>query len=298
MGRFGTTIELMKASMSVISHNKRLLILPACSLACMLLVVASFVAPIVLENRRLAIDDPAAELSLLYFEPPGENAEPLEFVRFGGAVFAFYLANYFVIIFFNSALVAAALFWMRSGNSSVGAGLAAASKRLPQIFGWALLSATVGLLLKVIEGAHEKAGRVVSALLGTAWTVMTYLVVPVLVVEGKGPIASLKESTSLLRKSWGQQLAGGFMFGLMYFLAALLGAGVVAAGWYLFELTDNGAILVVSITIAAVYWAGLALVSSVQTPVFQAALYVYAKEGGTPGSFGEQLLENAFRPKG
>jgi hypothetical protein len=294
-GRFASTIQLMKASWEVVKNNKRLLILPLLSTISVLLVVASFWLPIISSNMDVLRSDSEAEVNLMYFEPPGENAEPVEQVRFWGAVFAFYFANYFVIIFFNAALVASALFWMRSGESSIGSGLSAAAKRLPQIVGWALVSATVGLLLRVIESASERGGRLATAILGSAWTIMTYLVVPVIVVEGKGPIASLKDSVKMLRETWGQQLAGGFAFGLVYFLLSLVGFGIVAAAVYLANATGNNAVLIAGIAIAAIYLIGLALVSAVMTPVFQAALYVYGKDGQAPGSFGEKLLSGAFR---
>jgi len=300
MGKFGSTIQLMKASWEVVKNNKRLLILPVLSTICMLLVIASFWYPIVKANPGFfaeGVEEAEVEVNLLYFHPPAEDAEPIEHVRFYGALFAFYFANYFVIIFFNAALVAAALFWMRSGDSSISSGLSAAAKRLPQILGWALVSATVGLILRLIENANEKIGRFAAAILGSAWTFLTYLVVPVIVVEGKGPVASLKDSVKMLKDTWGQQLTGGFAFGLVYFLLSLLGVGIIAGAGYLYSVTNNGVIFVAGIAIAAIYWLGLILVSAVMTPVFQAALYVYAKDGKAPGSFGEQLLSGAFRKK-
>ena len=78
--------------------------------------------------------------------------------------------------------------------------------RVPQIAGWALLSATVGLVLRIIESRSEKVGQLVSGLLGMAWSIVTYLVVPVLVVEKAGPIEAVKRSTALLKKTWGEAL--------------------------------------------------------------------------------------------
>lgn len=94
--------------------------------------------------------------------------------------------------------------------------------RLPQIFAWALVSATVGVLLKLVENAHEKIGQFISAILGTAWTVVTFFVVPVLVVEKVGPFEAIKRSIALLKKTWGEALAGNFGLGLFMFLLMLL----------------------------------------------------------------------------
>ena len=298
MGKLGTTWMLMKASFAVIRSNKRLLILPVFSTICLVLVLASFALPVVLPNLDFFRGIHGTELSLGVWEYPGQKAVPLDYVRFYGMAFAFYFANYFVIIFFNSAVVASALFWMRDGQSSLSRGLGVSVKRLPQIVGWALLSATVGLVLGLVENAHERSGAIVAWLLGTAWTVMTYLAVPVLVVEGKGPFAALKESTVLLKKSWGEQLIGGFAFGLFYGLFFLLGAIALAGGLYFaMAVVGSAALAAVFVALAVIYFLLLILTSSVQGPIFQAALYIHVKEGKTPGSFGAGLLQNAFRPR-
>lgn len=298
MGTFGTTWMLMKASWGVVKNNKRLLILPVLSTICLLIVIASFWVPVIPDIRESLASGSGEEtqLSLGYWTPPAEGAAPSEHVRFYGVALAFYFALYFVIIFFNSAIIAAALFWMRDGQSSLSRGLGAAAKRLPQVAGWALLSAFVGLVLRMLE-SNRRGAQIVASILGTAWTIMTYLAVPVLVVEGKGPFGALKESISLLRKTWGQQLVGGFGFGIIYFLFCLLGFAMIAAGVYLGSVTGSAVLAGVFIAAAVVYFALLILVSSVMGPVFQAALYVYAKEGQAPDSFGAELLSGAFRTK-
>src|SRR6185437_8830886 len=116
------------------------------------------------------------------------------------AMFVFYFLDYFVIIFFNSALVACVLKQIDGVQPTLGYGLAVARQRLPQILGWALLTSTVGILLRLLE---EKVG-----LLGMAWSVTSFLVVPVLVAEDTGPIESYKRSVEMLRRTWGEQIIG------------------------------------------------------------------------------------------
>src|SRR5262249_19792659 len=113
---------------------------------------------------------------------------------------------------------------------TLGDGFRAAFARFPQIFAWALVSATVGVLLKVIENAHEKAGEVIAAILGTAWTVLTFFVVPVLGVEKLGPFGAIRRSVALLRKAWGEALIGGIGLGLFKFLLFLPGLLLLIAG--------------------------------------------------------------------
>jgi hypothetical protein len=101
----------------------------------------------------------------------------------------------------------------------------------------------------------------------------------------------------MLKKTWGQQLMGGLAFGLIYFLFSLLGFGIMAGAGYLYAVTGNMVVLGLGVAVTLAYFILLVLISSAQTPIFQAALYVYAKEGHAPGSFGEGLLKNAFRSK-
>jgi hypothetical protein len=148
----------------------------------------------------------------------------------------------------------------------------------------------VGLILRIIEDRSKAVGRFVAGLLGMAWTVVSFLAVPVLVVEKKGPIASLKESTALLKKTWGQQLIGNFGFGLIFFLLGLIGVGIVILGFVI-----GGTAVFVFIGLAVLYFIILALIQSTLSAIFQAALYLYAKEGVTGGGFEDNMLKGAWR---
>ena len=136
--------------------------------------------------------------------------------------FFFYFCNYFVITFFNAAIVACAFLRMEGGGEpSIGDGFREALARVPLIIGWAFLAATVGLVLRIIEDRSPKVGAFVAGLLGMAFSVVSFLVVPVLVIERKGPFSALKESTKLLKGTWGDQLVGNFSFGSIFGLLSL-----------------------------------------------------------------------------
>lgn len=271
--------ELAKESFAVLRLDKELLLFPLISGLSCLLVLGSFVAPlwnspyvqVVFDDGKLP-DDPLAYAIL----------------------FAFYAVNYFVIVFFNSALVACAIIRFKGGDPTVADGLRAATNRLPQILAWSLASATVGVVLKAIESHSEKVGQVVSALLGAAWSIATYFVVPVLVVERVGPIDAVQRSFAVLRKTWGEALSANFGIGLITFLAMIiLGFGPLAVGGIL--LASGSAVLGGVLLAAGV--AGLivtALVSSALDSILLAALYLYAAEGAVPRQFNESLLRHAF----
>src|SRR5262249_40532791 len=144
------------------------------------------------------------------------------------------------------------------------------------------LAASVGLVLRVIEDRSERVGRLVAGLLGTVWSIATFLVVPVLVVEEKGPFAALQKSTALLRKTWGDQLVSGAGFGLLFFLLAIPGIVALFAGFGL-GLTIG----VIGASLGAIYLIALSLVHSALQTIFEAAVYVYAEHGTAPAEFGQ-----------
>jgi len=188
MGKFSHTWSLMGASWEVLKKDKEILIFPLISGICCLLVMASFAIPLVASDN---------------WQPPGKEAATGELVEYYAILFLFYFCNYFIIVFFNSAIIACAVIRMGGGDPTVADGFRAAFSRIGLIVGWALVSATVGIILRIIEDRSKFVGRIVAGLLGLAWSVVSFLVVPILVVEKKGPMTALKDSTVLLKKTWG-----------------------------------------------------------------------------------------------
>jgi len=212
-------------------------------------------------------------------------------------MFGFYLVQYFVIVFFQTALTGVALMHLRGEPASVGAGFALARARLPQILGYALIAATVGLLLRMIQERLGLIGRLVVGFIGLAWTGATFLVVPVLASEGTGPVDAVKRSVELLKRSWGENLIGnggiGVVFGLLMLLAVLLGAVLLGAA------VVSQSVVAIVLAVAAVVL-GLTLLGLVQASlqgIYSAALYRYAEAGEASVGFDQALLQQAFAPK-
>ena len=283
MGKFARSWALMKASAGVLRAEKSLLVLPLLSGLCTLVVAASFLVPVAvmaIGGHRLGIRHEhglsAASWTLL---------------------FLFYLVQYFVIVFFNTALTGAALMRLRGEDATVGAGLALARSRIGGILGYALAAATVGLLLRMLQERLGMLGRFVVGLLGLAWTVATFLVVPVLAAEGTGPVASVKRSVALLRRTWGENLIGnagiGVVFGVAGFLLALVSAALVIGAF----ATHSMAAVATAVGIVVLAFVLLALVQSSLQGIYAAALYRYAGSGEAGSGFPPALLEQAFRPK-
>jgi hypothetical protein len=277
--RIANSFALARSSWGVLRTDKKLVLFPILSGIACVLVLLSFLAPFLIKLDLLDDLQQRAPWAL------------------GLIGFALYFCFFFVIIFFNAALVSCALIRFHGGEPTLGDGLRAALVRLPQIVMWALVSATVGLILKAIENSNEKVGAFISAILGTAWTIMTYFVVPVLVVEKVGPFAAIGRSMSILKKTWGEALVGHIGIGLFVFLltlpgillmvlggAALAGGNALVLGWAL-------------LAVGLLYLLAMFAVSAALQNIFVCALYHYAETSEAPAGFETDTMRRAFTGK-
>ena len=214
---------------------------------------------------------------------------------------AFYILAYFVIIFFNSALVYAAHERLAGGDPNIRSGLKGAWYRIVTIFMWAVIAGTVGLILNILAGKARESGgifglisHIIISLLGAAWTLMTYFVVPLIVIERRPLGEAFKTSLSMLRRTWGEQVAGSFGLGIAAFVAFLIAAGIIALLFFI--LSPLGAAgVVTTIAIGVVLIAGVALVFATMDGIYKAALYNYASTGEVPTLFPDDAIRGAFR---
>lgn len=279
--RISNSFALAKSSWQVLRRDKQLVVFPMLSGVACLFVLVSFWAPVVfgVGLERMIVDDKPA---------------PWVYV----VLFAYYFATYFVVVFFNAALVSCALMRFHGQTPTVADGLRAASLRLPQILAWALVSASVGILLRAIENVHEKAGAIISAILGTLWSVITYFVVPVLVVERVGPIEAIKRSAGILKKTWGEALVGNLGLGLFMLLVYLPGILLLAGGVVI--LANGGNMLAIGLALlalAVVYFVIAAAIGSALQGIYITALYEYAAYGSVPQGFEGDTFRYAFRSR-
>ena len=278
--RFATGWHLAKQSFQVLKLDKELLLFPILSSIGCVLVLITFVLPIAFTGA---------------YEIPEEGVTQGQKILFGVLGFIYYFLTYFVIIFFNSALVGCAIIRLKGGDPTVRDGIGAAMARLPQIAGWALVSATVGMILKAIESRSERVGVIVANLIGMAWAITTFFVVPVLVVEKAGPIEAVKRSVSIMKQTWGEALSSNFGIGLITFLLCLLAIVPIAGGA---ALLGTSAVLGGVLIALGVIWILLvSLISSALGSILLAALYIYAAEGEMPKHFDSGMIQHAFATK-
>lgn len=278
-GRFSISFALVKASARVLQLDKELMVFPLMSGVATILVTASFIAPIFWVGGPQIFGE-------------GDNVSYAAYA-FG---FLFYLVQYTVIFFFNAALVGAALIRLDGGDPTVGDGLAIASKRMGSILGYAAIAATVGMLLRAISERSGMLGKIAVGLLGMAWTLTTYLTVPVLVTKDIGPIDAIKESAAIFKRTWGEQVIGNFGMGWAVTIIAVvwtaLSIGIIMG----MASLGMGMSILAAVGIMLLGYVLLALVASALNGIYTAALYRYAMTGDT-GMFDAQIMGNAFRPK-
>ncbi len=272
---------LIKASAGVLRADKELIIFPILSSIGVLLVTASFAFPLLLTGFFTTLMEGESQSEVLGY-----------LVGFG-----FYLVQYTVIIFANSALIGAATIRLRGGDPTVGDGLRIAMQHIGPILGYALISATVGMILRVISERLEFLGDIIASIFGLAWSLASYLVVPVLVLENVGPIEAVKRSASLLKETWGEQIAGNFGLGAVF--APLVFLVILAGGLGMFVAIASESVafiaaVAVMLALALVF---LGLINSTLNGIYTAAVYHYAAGGEVSGFFSEEMVRGAFRPK-
>jgi len=280
---------LAKASMNVLRSDKELLIFPLISGIGAILVMITFLVPFIASGILQAM----AESSTRRGDIDGATWVPGLIL-----MFLFYVVTYFVSFYCNTALVGAALIRLRGGDPTISDGFRIANSRIGNILGYAVISATVGMILRAISERGGIIGSIVAGLLGFGWTVATFLVVPILALEEVGPIDAVKRSVELLKQTWGENLVANFGIGAVFgwisagliFLVFVplmaIGASMESAGIMIFSVI----VLVVGLVI-------IGLFSSALTGIYQAALYRYALDGEIGGDFDAATIQQAFKPK-
>jgi hypothetical protein len=277
MGMFSNSVSLAKTSLGVLKQDKELVAIPVASAVSCAVVAAVFggVAFLSLEH----VVNPA----------PGQNeynASPLTWAV--GIVGLFVIG--LVAQFFGAVLVAGANERLEGGSPTLGSAFSKARSRAGSILGWSVINSTVGVVLSAIRENAGFLGVIITSLIGAAWNVITWLAIPIIIVEGIGPIAAIKRSTMLLKQTWGENLIAQSGLGIIGLLAML--PGIVVFGLM------SAALPFVGIPLLLVYLAIVGAILAALGSIFRTALYRYAVGLPNGGAFDDQQLVGAFKVKG
>ncbi len=271
-GTFGRSIELLKDTWNVLMMDKELLLFPILSGIAILVILFTFILPI---------------LFLGFLGDTG--AGPVLLVLL---LFLFYFISYAVAIFFNTGLIACAAIRFSGGDPTVRDGLSTAVKHLDKILVWALIAATIGLILSMLSRKSGIIGKIVISFVGIAWSLVTFLVIPLMIFDEKGVVDAIQESGRLLKKTWGENIIGSISLGIIFIPAIVL---LVLAMITVFSGNIPLVLTLFSLTLLCFTLCGV-LHATLQG-IFISALYQYAKTGQTPGQFHGDILQKAFKPE-
>ena len=274
MGRISRGWEMTKTSLRVIKKDKELLLFPLLSGIFSAIIIGGFIAAMFTSGSMTELE---------------EGTIPYVYI---GLMIVMYVAMYFIVIFFNAALIGCAMIRLEDGVPHLSDGFRIARENIGRIFVWALFAATVGLILRAIQEKVGFLGKLIVGLVGIAWALATFFVVPVLIFEKLGPLKAMKRSAGIFRNVWGETMVGGLGLGLIFFLAGLLGIPMIIVG----ALIGGGTGAIAGLIVAVIYWISLAIVASAANGVLVAALYRYATTGKVSRQFAsESLLANPWR---
>ena len=279
MNTMRRSIDLMKQSWAVLKQDRELIWLPVISAIVAAAVAAMVLIPVALTQDLGAIS-----------ETSGSGSQQLS-AGTVVALAALTLALAFISIFFRAALVSGAHERMMGGDPTVRSAIAGALERLPKLFGWAVITTIVGTILRAIEQRSGTLGRIVINIVGMAWAVTTFLVIPVIIIENSGAVTSTKRSVELFRHTWGENLSTQVGFGLIGFLAFLPVLALVLLGAAIGTLF--GFVLIALGVVAGIV---LLTVLNALGAVFQTALYHYAVSTQLSAEIDSTMLRNSFAP--
>ena len=209
--RLSSGWKLGKTSLSTINENRSLLLFPLISgLAIVLISITYF------GGTFLAFGE---NIQALGEEGAAAGAADLTLLLL---LFIFYIINYFVVIFFNVGLVHCSREILEGRETQVMDGINHALTRVGTIFSWALLAATVGIILKAIQERAGTVGNIIAGIIGIVWGIATFFVVPIIAYEDVSPFQAVKRSSSIMKEKWGESLGASFSFGLFTLIGIFL----------------------------------------------------------------------------
>ena len=107
----GRSFELVKTSWNILMDDKKLLVFPVLSGIVTIIVILTFILPLLVSGALMGMS----------------TAGPIAYY---GILFLFYVVSYFVVIFFNTALISCVNAKLNGKDMSVGEGLSNSAKHL------------------------------------------------------------------------------------------------------------------------------------------------------------------------
>jgi hypothetical protein len=271
MTRFSNGWTIAINSFKVLKENRQLVIFPILSGVSIIIILASFC------------------VGILGFSgwDPNQVSEPGRMMSYA-LLFFFYIVNYFVIVFFNMALVHCTSLYFKGEEVTVQKGIDFSMSRIGSILGWAVFAGIVGGILKIIQENVGSLGKIITGLVGIVWSVATFFVVPVIAYENLGPLAAFKKSAMLMKQKWGESIGAGFSFVLIQ----LGGVAIIAVVAFAISAINIIAGIVIGVLLLLLF---SVIMSTVKT-IFISAIY-HNITGDPVELYNQQFIDNLFETK-
>ncbi len=278
-------MKLFSASWRVLKDDKSLALYPLISTITALVIMATFAVPVVTMFLHTS-----TTYGLDGSPHPNASLDPMGWVLVGLG----YFALTYVGIFCNAALIYAANEHLTgTGPGTLASGFAGASKKAGAILPWAILSSTVTVVLRMIEQRSGLLGRIVISIVGIMWTLLTYLVVPIIVLEEVSTGKAISRSSQMFKRTWGENVVGNMGFGLFSVFAALIAFAIMTMGF----MTGTAVIAISAVALAVLFLCVAVQVIAAMSGIYRVALYRYAVDGVAPSAYATIDFQGAFRPK-
>jgi len=264
--------KIARNSFKVLQANKQLIIFPFLSGISLMLVIGTFFTGI-LANAGWDFDRMEEMSSFsIYF-----------------TMFLFYIANYFIIVFFNMALVHCTRLYFHGEEVTVGKGLRFSLSRIGAIFSWAIFAAIVGTILKAIQENSGILGKIITGVIGIIWSVATFFVVPIIAYENLGPLKAFKRSSQMMKEKWGESLGANFSLGLIQLIGMFIVGAVLFILGSLIHPIAGIALAILGIFVV------MAIISATQTIFISAVYHNITNDPVT--HFSQQMIDDLFQEK-
>ena len=311
MGKFKTSWNLFRCSLSVINKNKKLLLFPVIGFIFIVIIGLFFLSPVLVWDSGHSITE------LSHWQTLGQHIHEMVGNKkvtggmvikqlFGNYWYAwfvlFYLISMFSTTFLNVAFYNEIINGLNGKRVSLLRGINVALSKIKLIIIWSLFAGAIGLIIRNLEERLGFVGKLIMGLIGIAWSVASIFVIPVIIREEKSsnPLKLLKTSAQMLKRTWGETVigyAGISVFSLLIFLISLPLLFLACIIFIGMNISNAGVIIVMLIFLYTICMLMLAYLSTIANHVYRGALYLYATEGVIPGSFDEDMMNKAWKVK-
>lgn len=207
-----------------------------------------------------------------------------------GTLFVLYVVSAFVLAFSQAVITHIVYTRIHNGDATLWEGIQVASTHVSALFVWACITSTVGILLRFIAERSQLLMKILVAVIGVMWSVLTYFVVPAIVIDKKSAISAISHSGGVFRRTWGETLITNISLGLVFMVFFVLTI-ITLIGFIFFTGASIGIIVLAGMVLIIIIICA-SLLSAVLESVLRTLLYVYASEHTVPQNFNRELLES------